>query len=171
MRAAWKVPTAEEGEKRLEQLARFLEHDYESAAGSLREGMAEMFTLQKLQIPGSLHKCLATTNIIESPQGGVQRRTDNVTRWRDQDMVQRWVASAGLLTEQHFRKILGYQDLWALAAILGRDTKTSPDQIRSLGIYFPPCPTRNAEVATPRIGPGLSFAYAGFSQSYICVRG
>ena len=127
MRAAWKVPTAEEGEKRLEQLARFLEHDYESAARSLREGMAEMFTLQKLQIPASLHKCLATTNLIESPQGGVQRRTDNVTRWRDQDMLQRCVASAWLLTEQHFRKILGYQDLWALAAILGRDTKMKND--------------------------------------------
>ena len=127
MRAAWKVPTAEEGEKRLEQLARFLEHDHESAARSLREGMSEMFTLQRLQIPPSLHKCLATTNIIESPQGGVQRRTDNVTRWRDADMVERWVASAWLLTEKHFRKILGYQDLWVLAAILGRDTKTKND--------------------------------------------
>ena len=127
MRAAWKVPTAEEGEKRLEQLARFLEHDHESAARSLREGMSEMFTLQRLQIPPALHKCLATTNIIESPQGGVQRRTDNVTRWRDADMVERWVASAWLLTEKHFRKILGYQDLWALAAILGRDTKTKND--------------------------------------------
>jgi putative transposase len=123
MRAAWKVSTAEEGEKRLEQLARFLEHDYESAAKSLREGMAEMFTLQKLQIPASLHKCLATTNIIESSQSGVRRRTHNITRWRDQDMVERWVASAWLLTEPNFRKILGYQDLWALAAILGRDTK------------------------------------------------
>ena len=90
MRAAWKVPTAEEGEKRLDQLARFLEHDHESAARSLREGMSEMSTLQRLQIPVSLHKCLATTNIIESPQGGVQRRTDNVTRWRDADMVERW---------------------------------------------------------------------------------
>jgi len=127
MRAAWKVPTAEEGEKRLEQLARFLEHDHESAARSLREGMTEMFTLQRLQIPASLHKCLATTNIIESPQGGVQRRTDNVTRWRDADMIERWVASAWLLTEKHFRKILGYHDLWALAAILGRDTKTKND--------------------------------------------
>lgn len=122
MRAAWKVHTAEEGEKRLEQLARFLEHDYESAARSLREGMAEMFTLQRLQIPPSLHKCLATTNIIESPQGGVQRRTDNVTRWRDADMVQRWVASAWLLTEQHFRRIDGHSDLWALASVLGRNT-------------------------------------------------
>ena len=134
MRAAWKVSTAEEGEKRLEQLARFLEHDHESAARSLREGMTEMFTLQRLQIPASLHKCLATTNIIESPQGGVQRRTDNVTRWRDADMVERWVASAWLLTEQHFRKILGYQDLWALAVVLGRDTKTKNDLSKKVKI-------------------------------------
>jgi transposase-like protein len=125
MRAAWKVKTAEEGEKRLEQLARFLERDHESAARSLREGMKEMFTLQRLKIPDSLHKCLATTNIIESPQGGVERRTHNVTRWRDADMVQRWVASAWLLTEKHFRRIDGHPDLWALAAILGRETKST----------------------------------------------
>jgi putative transposase len=125
MRAAWRVKTAEEGEKRLEQLARFLERDHESAARSLREGMKEMFTLQRLKIPESLHKCLATTNIIESPQGGVERRTHNVTRWRNADMVQRWVASAWVLTEKHFRRIDGHADLWALAAILGRETKTT----------------------------------------------
>jgi len=124
MRAAWKVKTAEEGEKRLEQLARFLEREYESAARSLREGIPEMFTLQRLQIPESLHKCLATTNVIESPQSGVERRTDNVTRWRDAGMVQRWVASAWLLTETHFRRIDGNADLWALAAILGRADKS-----------------------------------------------
>jgi putative transposase len=126
MRAAWKVKTAEEGEKRLEQLARFLERDHESAARSLREGMKEMFTLQRLQIPESLHKCLATTNIIESPQGGVERRTHNITRWRDADMVQRWVASAWLLTEKHFRRIDGHANLWALAAILGRENRPIP---------------------------------------------
>ena len=125
MRAAWRVKTAEEGEKRLEQLARFLERDHESAARSLREGMKEMFTLQRLKIPEPLHKCLATTNIIESPQGGVERRTHNVTRWRDADMVQRWVASAWLLTEKHFRRIDGHADLWALAAILGREMKST----------------------------------------------
>ena len=127
MRAAWRVNTAEDGEKRLEQLARFLERDHESAARSLREGMAEMFTLQRLKIPESLHKCLATTNIIESPQGGVQRRTQNVTRWRDAEMVQRWAASAWLLTEKNFRRIMGHADLWALAAILGRDTHRAAD--------------------------------------------
>ena len=45
MRAAWKLSDADEGMKRLEGLARFLEHEYESAARSLREGMAEMFTM------------------------------------------------------------------------------------------------------------------------------
>src|ERR1041384_6546632 len=57
MRAAWKVKTAEEAEKRMEQIARQLEYDHESAARSLREGMREMFTLQRLQIPATLHKC------------------------------------------------------------------------------------------------------------------
>ena len=87
------MPT--KGVKRLEQLARFLERDHESAARSLREGMTKMFTLQRLKFPPSLYKCLATTNVIESPQSGVQKRTANVTRWRDADMVERWVARLG----------------------------------------------------------------------------
>jgi transposase-like protein len=121
MRAAWKLTDAEEGIKRLEGLARFLEHEYESAACSLREGMSEMFTIQRLKLPPSLYKCLGTTNVIESPQSGVQKRTGNVTRWRDAAMVERWVASAWLLTEKHFRKIIGHEHLWTLAVNLGRE--------------------------------------------------
>jgi transposase-like protein len=124
MRAAWRVSDEREGMKRLEQLARFLEQQHESAARSLREGMCEMFTVQRLQLPPSLYKCLGTTNVIESPQSGVQKRTHNVTRWRTADMVERWVASAWLLTEKHFRKVIGHRDLWALAVVLGRE-KTS----------------------------------------------
>jgi putative transposase len=125
MRAAWRVSDAEEGVKRLEQLARFLEHEHESAARSLREGLAEIFTVQRLQLPPSLYKCLGTTNVIESPQSGVQKRTHNVTRWRDAAMVERWVASAWLLTEKHFRKVIGHRDLWALAVVLGREQKSN----------------------------------------------
>ena len=121
MRAAWKVTDADQGMKRLEGLARFLEHDHESAARSLREGMAEMFTIQKLKLPPSLYKCLGTTNVIESPQSGVQKRTSNVTRWRNGEMVERWVSSAWLLTEKHFRKVIGHRDFWALAVNLGRE--------------------------------------------------
>lgn len=121
MRAAWKLSDADQGVKKLEQLARFLEHEHESAARSLREGMAEMFTVQRLKLPPSLYKCLGTTNVIESPQSGVQKRTGNVTRWRDASMVERWVASAWLLTEKHFRKVVGFRDFWALSVILGRE--------------------------------------------------
>ncbi len=126
MRAAWKLNDADEGVKRLEGLARFLEHDYESAARSLREGegIDEMFTIQRLKLPSLLYKFLETTNVIESPQSGVQKRTGNVTRWSDADMVERWVASAWLLTEKHFREVIGHEHLWALAVILGREEQS-----------------------------------------------
>ena len=128
MRAAWRLTDADEGAKRLEQLAKFLEHDHPSAARSLREGMAEMFTVQRLRLPPSLYKCLGTTNVIESPQSGVQKRTNNVTRWRTAEMVQRWVASAWLLTEKHFRKVVGHKDVWALSVILGRENNPHATQ-------------------------------------------
>jgi putative transposase len=128
MRAAFRLSTAEEGEKRLEQIARQLEHDYTSAARSLREGMKEMFTLQRLKIPATLHKCLATTNLIESPHSGIRKRTRNVCRWRDVDMVERWAASAWLLTEKNFRRIDGHKELWTLAALLGREIPSSKNQ-------------------------------------------
>ena len=79
-----------------------------------------------LAAPPSPYKCLATTNVIESPQSGVARRTANVTRWRDREMVERWVASAWLLKEKNFRKIDGHRDLWALATILGRQPLVQP---------------------------------------------
>lgn len=39
-------------------------------------------TVQRLQLPPSLYKYLNTTNLIESPQAGVQTKTNNVTRWK-----------------------------------------------------------------------------------------
>ena len=121
MRAAFRLPSAEEGERRLEQVDRHLEQEYPSAARSLREGLKETFTLQRLKVPARLHKGLASTNVIESPHSGTRKRTRNVCRWRYADMVERWVASAWLFTEKHFRRLDGYQDMWALAAILGRE--------------------------------------------------
>jgi hypothetical protein len=49
-----------------------------------------------------------------------------VTRWRDADMAHRWVASAWLLTEKHFRRVDGHTQLWALATILGREVAVQP---------------------------------------------
>lgn len=117
LRAAWKME-AKAGMARLKKLAEWLEREYPSAAASLLEGMEECFTINRLDIPPSLHRCLATTNVIESPHSGVRMRTRRVCRWRDGGMVKRWMASAFLATEKNFRKVMGYRELWALEAIL-----------------------------------------------------
>ena len=47
-------------------------------------------------------------------------------RWRDREMVERWVASGWLLKENSLGKIYGHRDLWALAMILGRQPLVQP---------------------------------------------
>ena len=94
MRAASKLPRAADGMARMKKLAQGLERDSPEAARSLREGLAETFTINRLDVPPGLHRCLATTNIIESPQSGVRMRTRKITRGRDGEMVLRWVAGA-----------------------------------------------------------------------------
>ena len=92
MRAAYRLDAAS-GMAKLRKLAEWLERDWEAAAHSLLEGLEETFTINTLDIPPTLHRCLATTNIIESPQSGLRRRTRNVTRWRDAAMAKRWAAA------------------------------------------------------------------------------
>jgi len=120
MKAAYRLP-AEEGMARLTQQASWLQSEYPSAAASLREGLEELFTINRLTLPPTLRRCLATTNIVESPSAGVRIRTGRVTRWKDGAMVLRWAATAFLATEQQFRRLMGYRDLWTLKAVLDDD--------------------------------------------------
>lgn len=117
MRAAWKLD-AKAGMAKLEKLAQWLQREHPDAADSLREGMEECFTINRLDVPPSLHRCLASTNLIENPHSGVRRRTRRVCRWRDKPMAKRWAAAALLATEKNFRRVMGHKDLWALKAIL-----------------------------------------------------
>jgi transposase-like protein len=116
MRAAWKL-NQKDGMAKIRQIAGWLEHDYPDAAGALLEGLEECFTINRLDIPRSLHRCLATSNIVDNPHSGVRDRTRRVCRWRP-GMPARWSAAAFLELEKSFRKIMGYRDLWALKAIL-----------------------------------------------------
>jgi putative transposase len=117
MTAAYQSPW-QEGVARLKKQAEWLETHYPGAAASLREGLAETFTINRLQLSPALRRCLGTTNIIESPHAGVRLRTNRVSRWRDGKMVLRWVAAAFLATEKNFHRIQGYRDLWMLKAKL-----------------------------------------------------
>jgi transposase-like protein len=121
MRAAYRLE-AEEGMKKLRTQAKWLEgQDYPSAASSLLEGLEETFTVNRLGLPPTLRRCLSSTNLIESPHSGVRMRTRRVSRWRDEEMVLYWAASAWSDTEKSFRRIQGYQDLWTLKSVLDKD--------------------------------------------------
>ena len=123
MNAAYRLDS-DNGMARLEELAKMLELPHPSAAGSLREGLAETFTVNRLGLPGALRRCLCTTNVIESPNSGIRRRTGRVTRWTDGSMVLRWVASALIETEKSFRRIMGYEQLWMLKTHLDNPSES-----------------------------------------------
>ena len=67
----------------------------------------------------------AFREVYLNPNGAVRRVTDRVCRWRDPEMVLRWMASAYLEAERSFRRIQGYRDLWVLSTVLGRACSTS----------------------------------------------
>jgi len=128
LRAAFRL-SAKEGMVRIQKQAEWLEREYPSAAASLREGLAEMFTVNRLGLSPSLVRCLVSTNVIESPHSGVRLRTRKVCRWRDGKMVLRWAAAALLMTEQNFRRIMGYRDLWMLKAALDENQTSLKKQV------------------------------------------
>jgi putative transposase len=116
MRAAWKM-NQKDGMAKFRQIAGWLEREYPEAAAALLEGLEECFTINRLDIPRSLHRCLATSNIVDNPHSGVRSRTRRVCRWRP-GMPARWSAAAFLEGEKSYRKIMGFRELWALKAIL-----------------------------------------------------
>lgn len=117
IRAAWRLEP-KDGQSRLRKLADWFDESHPAAAASVREGLEECFTLNRLGVPASLQRCLATTNLIESSQSSVRMRTRRVCNWRDGAMVERWVAASFLTAEKSFRRIMGHRDLWMLEAIL-----------------------------------------------------
>lgn len=117
MKAAYRLE-ADQGMTQLEKQAQWLDTQHPDAAASLREGLAESFTVNRLGLPASLRRGLGTTNVIESPNGTVRQKIGRVKRWRDGAMVLRWTASALLASEKTFRRLMGCQQLWMLEACL-----------------------------------------------------
>jgi putative transposase len=127
MRAAYQLEP-EAGIKRLKKQADWLRGEHPSAAASLLEGLAETFTINRLNLSQDLRRCLATTNLIENPHSAARRRVGRVTNWQDGEMVLRWAASAFLDAEKNFRKIMGFKDLWLLEVALQRKSVPNLDK-------------------------------------------
>lgn len=124
LRAAWKLTDAAAARERLSVLAGELERSHPGAAASLREGLDETLTLQRLGIDGQLWRMLASTNPIESMIEIVRATSRNVKRWQSGDMCLRWTAAGMLEAERQFRKIIGYKHL--SAASPSPSSATSP---------------------------------------------
>ena len=120
MRDAWGSRDAGLALKQLERLARSLAREHPGAAGSLREGMEETLTVQRLGIDGALARSLRTTNPIENLNGAVAHHTRNVRRWRDGQMLLRWIGAALHEATRGFRRVRGHRDLPKLCAALQR---------------------------------------------------
>ncbi|MGH3041988.1 MAG: IS256 family transposase [Gaiellaceae bacterium] len=120
LRAAWKLGDHDAALDRLRALAGELERTHPGAAASLREGLQETVTLQRLGIDGQLWRTLSSTNPIESMIEIVRRTSRNVKRWSSGDMCLRWTAAGMLEAERQFRKIIGYRHLARLAVAVER---------------------------------------------------
>jgi transposase-like protein len=119
---AYALPSAKVAKRRLEQLARALEKAHPSAARSLREGLEETLTLQRLGIPeGALRDTLRSTNPIENLNSVIAVFTRNVKRWSGGTMVLRWVGSAVLEAERRFHRVKGHRQMPQLIQALTRD--------------------------------------------------
>ena len=120
LRQAWKIDDAAKAEKLLRNLARRLEPDWEGVASSILEGLNEMLTVTRLDLPRELRRSLACRNIIENVMGTVRRVCRNVKYWRSPSMAMRWAAAAMREAKKGFRKLKAYKQLPALRAALDK---------------------------------------------------
>jgi len=120
MRDAYQSTSQAVAKKRLLQLVAHLSDDHPDAAASLREGLEETLSLKDMKLPVGLERTLSTTNPIENLNSGIRRITRNVKRWRDGDMVRRWVATSVLDAQRGFRRVRAFQGMPLLVAALRR---------------------------------------------------
>ena len=115
---AWQLGDASEAEAALRTLAAKIERTHPDAAASLREGLAETVTINRLGVTGTLARTLATTNPMESTVDIVKAHARNVKRWQGGDMRLRWAAAGMLAAEGQYRRVKGYRQLDQLATAI-----------------------------------------------------
>jgi transposase-like protein len=111
--------------RQLDRLARSLEREHPGAAASLREGLDETLTLQRLGVADGLYRVLRSTNAIENLNGSVVHFARNVRRWKDASMMLRWIATGLHEAQKQFRRLKGFRDMKHLLAALDRLNQNS----------------------------------------------
>jgi len=87
-----------------------------------------MFTVKSLGITGALERSLATTNPIENVMSTIRRVSKRVRRWKNEDMVRRWVGAGLVEAQKGFRRVRGHRDMPKLVEAL-RGAKRGPLEV------------------------------------------
>ena len=122
--AAYRDPDPLHAEAALEALARSLDKAHPGAAGSLREGLGETLTVNRLDVSPTLARTLRSTNAIESMIEICRDHSSNVKRWRDGQMALRWCAAGMAEAAKQFRRVNGHLHLAVLRVVLDRQFET-----------------------------------------------
>ena len=124
LRQAWELDDADKAERMIRNLARRLEQQSPGVAASILEGLDEILTVTRLDLPAELRRSLACTNIIENMMGTIRRVCRNVKRWQDASMALRWTSAAMLEATKGFRRLKAYKQLSVLrTALAAHQTK------------------------------------------------
>jgi putative transposase len=124
VRRAYHATDVKTATRLLTDLAKRLDDEFPSAAGSVREGLEETLTVLTLQLSVRLQRSLATTNAAESLLSRTRHVKRNVKRWRGGQMMLRWVAAGVLEAVTGFRRLTGHADMPRLvAALRARDQR------------------------------------------------
>ena len=105
----------------LHNLERRLAKENPGATASLREGLDETLTVLGLGLPRALERSLATTNPIENLNSLARRVCGRVKRWRNGEMILRWMTAAMSEAAKGFRRLKGYAGMPLLTAWLSRN--------------------------------------------------
>ena len=111
VRRAYQATDVKPATRLLTDLAKRLDDDYPSAAGSVRESLDETLTVLTLHLSARLQRSLATTNAAESLLSRTRHVKRNVKRWRGGQMMLRWVAAGVLEAVKGFRRLKGCADM------------------------------------------------------------
>lgn len=109
---------AQAGLRDARRLAAKLRRDHPDAAGSLLEGLEEMFTVARLGVTGALRRSLTNTNCIESMISTVRVVTGRVKTWQDGDMKKRWIATGMIEAQRSFRRVRGHTQMANLVTVI-----------------------------------------------------
>lgn len=118
MREAYAMKDYGTAKRLLENLVKSLGKDNIQAAHSLEEGLEETLTLHRIGIEGTLRRTLSTTNLIENLNSRIKDHSVRVRRWKNPNMVLRWVFTGIFEAEKGFRAVNGCKDIGKLVWLI-----------------------------------------------------